>query len=332
MVEQWTAERANKWYASIDPIRGCNYLPRTAVNSTEMWQAESFDPGAIAEELAWAGAAGFNSARVFHQFLVWRDDPAGLKQRIEQFLDIAAGKGIKAMFILFDDCAFAGVDPYLGKQDDPLPDVHNSGWTPSPGLKRVHDRAVWPELKDYVVDIVSSFADDERLLIWDLYNEPGNSDMGGSSLPLVEAAFAWSREAGAQQPLTTSIWRLHDDYEMSERILELSDVTSFHHYGATGVETIIQRCQAYGRPVICTEWLRRVVGQTVQLTLPIFARERIGWYNWGLVAGRTQTYLDWRRERNTPDNRTWQHDIFHADGAPYDQAEIELIRSFTFSD
>ena len=331
MIEQWTPEKTNSWYALIDPIRGCNYLPRTAVNSTEMWQAESFDPDTMAEELAWAGAAGFNGVRVFLQFLVWLDDPAGLKGRIDQFLDIASGCGIKAMFIVFDDCAFAGKEPYLGRQDDPIPNVHNSGWTPSPGLQRVTDHSVWPQLKDYVVDIVGSFADDERVLIWDLYNEPGASEMGDKSLPLVEATFAWAREAGAQQPLTTSIWRLHDDYNMSERILELSDVTSFHQYGETGVEEIIQRCQSFGRPVLCTEWLRRQVGQTVELILPIFARERIGWYNWGLVAGRTQTYLDWRRELNTPENITWQHDIFHADGTPYHEEEIKLIRSFSFS-
>ncbi len=179
------------------------------------------------------------------------------------------------------------------------------------------------------MDIVGSFAADERTLIWDLYNEPGNSDLGDKSLPLVEAAFAWAREAGARQPLTTSIWRGDSPY-MTQRILELSDVTSFHHYGAAGVEEVIQRCQSFGRPVICTEWLRRVVGQTVDLILPIFARERIGWYNWGLVAGRTQTYLDWRQELNTPDNAVWQHDIFHADGRPYDEAEIRLIQSFAF--
>ncbi len=332
MIKQWTPEKANRWYTSIDPIRGCNYLPRTAVNSTEMWQAESFDPDTIAQELAWAQAAGFNSVRVFLQFLVWQDDPAGLKGRIDQFLDITYSCGIKAMFILFDDCAFAGKEPYLGPQDDPVPYTHNSGWTPSPGLKRVTDHSVWPKLKAYVLDIVGSFADDERALIWDLYNEPGNSDLGDKSLPLVEAAFAWAREADAQQPLTTSIWQWDDRGAMSQRILELSDVASFHHYGDTGVEAVIQRCQAFGRPVICTEWLRRVVGQTVKLMLPIFARERIGWYNWGLVAGRTQTYLDWRRELNTPDSALWQHDIFHADGAPYSADEIRLIQSFAFGD
>ena len=331
MTEQWSAAKANRWYAALDPIRGCNYLPRSAVNSTEMWQAESFDPETIAQELAWAQAAGFNSLRVFLQFIVWQADPAGFKQRIDKFLDIAAGYGITAMFIVFDDCAFAGKEPYLGRQDDPVPYVHNSGWTPSPGLKRVTDRAGWPKLKEYVLDIVGSFAADERVLIWDLYNEPGNSNLGEQSLPLVEAAFAWAREAGARQPLTTSIWTDYDGF-MSQRILELSDITSFHHYGAAGIEAPIGRCQTFGRPVLCTEWLRRVVGQTVELILPIFARERIGWYNWGLVAGRTQTYLDWRREMNEPASALWQHDIFHADGSPYSEAEIKLIRAFAFAD
>ncbi len=331
MTTQWTPEKAQAWYAALEPIRGCNYLPRSAVNSTEMWQAESFDADTIAQELAWARGLGLNSVRVFHQFLVWQNDPAGLKSRVDQFLDIAARNGISAMFILFDDCAFAGKEPYLGQQDEPVPFTHNSGWTPSPGLLRVNDRAVWGELEAYVKDMVSAFGEDERVLIWDLYNEPGNSDMSEKSLPLVEAVFKWSREAGATQPLTTSIWGAHIETRMAERILELSDATSFHCYEAGAEHAIIQRCQAYGRPVLCTEWLRRQVGQTVAHTLPIFAREQIGWYNWGLVAGRTQTYLDWRREFNTPDSDSaWQHDLLQADGSPYDAAEIELIRSFAF--
>ena len=156
MTDLWTVEDAQRWYDALPPIRGCNYLPRTAINSTEMWQAESFDAPTIAEELAWAAAAGLNSVRVFHQFIVWRSDPAGLKARIDHFLDIASRCGIRAMFILFDDCAFAGKEPYLGQQDEPIPLVHNSGWTPSPGLLRVTDRSGWDELQAYVTDMVSS--------------------------------------------------------------------------------------------------------------------------------------------------------------------------------
>ncbi|MGB2806287.1 MAG: hypothetical protein WBC22_00995, partial [Sedimentisphaerales bacterium] len=186
----WSAEKAWQWYRKVSPIRGCNYLPRTAVNMTEMWQADTFDPKTIDEELGWAEKTGYNSVRIFLPYLVWKDDPDGLKKRLNKFLTIADKHGISSMVILFCDCSFSGKEPYLGKQDEPIPGVHNSGWVPSPGLKRVTDKAVWPDLEKYVKDIVGSFGKDERILIWDLYNEPGNSRMGEKSLPLAEAAFA----------------------------------------------------------------------------------------------------------------------------------------------
>ena len=183
-VERWSPEKACQWYRSVGVIKGCNYLPRTAVNMTEMWQADTFDPETIDEELGWAEKAGYNSVRVFVQYLVWEDAPDGLKQRIDKFLSIADSHGITTMMILFCDCAFAGKEPYLGKQDDPMPGVHNSGWVPSPGLKRVTDRSICPDFERYVKDIVGTFEQDRRILIWDLYNEPGNSGMGPKSLPL----------------------------------------------------------------------------------------------------------------------------------------------------
>jgi len=200
---RWTKERINEWYAKTDAIRGCNYLPRTAVNTTEMWQADTFDPPTIEQELGWAHKAGYTSARVFLQYLVWKNDPEGLKKRIDRFLAIADQQGIRTLLVLFCDCSFAGKEPYPGKQDDPIPGVHNSGWVPSPGLKRVTDPSAWPDLEKYVKDIVSAFGKDRRVLLWDLYNEPGNSGMGDKSLPLVERTFAWAREAQPTQPLTT---------------------------------------------------------------------------------------------------------------------------------
>ena len=330
---RWTTEQAHTWYSEIDPIRGCNYLPRSAINSTEMWQASTFDPQTIRQELEWARRAGYNSVRVFVQFLVWQEDPDGLKLRLEQFLAIASGHEISTAPILFDDCAFAGKEPYLGQQDDPVLGVHNSGWTPSPGPSFVRDRSSWQALASYVRDIVGSFGSDERILFWDLYNEPGNSRMGEQSMPLMEKAFNWARQAGPEQPLTVAVWRDGPSYSgsMSKKMLALSDVISFHCYEQKQMEEAIARCRSYGRPVICSEWLRRTTANTVSDTLPLFAREQVGWYNWGLVAGRTQTYLDWRSKAGDPVPTTWQHDIFHADGTAYDAAEIEMIQQFALS-
>jgi len=329
---RWSKDKAWQWYRKVSPLRGCNYLPRTAVNMTEMWQADTFDPRTIDEELGWAEKAGYNSVRIYLQYLVWNDDPERLKKRLDEFLTIADKHGISSMLILFCDCAFSGKEPYLGKQDEPIPGVHNSGWVPSPGLKRVADKSVWPDLEKYVKDIVGSFGKDERVLMWDLYNEPGNSRMGEKSLPLAEAAFRWARATNPSQPLTTGAWAGFQS-RMSKRLMELSDIVSFHGYDRVGgIRGKLKICQEYGRPVICTEWLRRGVGNTFYAVLPIFAEHNTGWYNWGLVAGRTQTYMPWGSKRGDPMPKIWQHDIFHPDGTPYDTKEIELIRRFKFAD
>ncbi|MCY2954189.1 MAG: cellulase family glycosylhydrolase [Planctomycetota bacterium] len=325
-MSQWSPQRAYAWYRSVAPIRGCNYLPRTAVNDTEMWQADTFDIKTIDQELTWAQAAGYNSIRVFLQYIVWQNDPRGMKDRMAKLLETAKRHGITVMFVPFDDCAFAGREPYLGKQDDPVAGVHNSGWVPSPGLKRVVDRPAWGDLAKYIKDIVSAFADDRRVLVWDLYNEPGASGMGQKSLPLVEAAFEWARDANPSQPLTVALWADFND-AMSKRMIELSDVASFHGYdNPEGAMAKIKLCAPSGRPVICTEFLHRQSGNTFAAILPIFNELDVGWYNWGLVAGRTQTYMPWGSKKGDPMPAVWQHDIFHADGKPYDAAEIELLR------
>lgn len=327
---RWTPQKAWQWYRDAGVLRGANYLPRSAVNTTEMWQQPTFDPATIDHELALAEKAGYNSLRVFLQFLVWHADPAGLKARLNQFLAIAARHRIRTMLVLFCDCSFAGKEPYLGKQDDPVPGVHNSGWVPSPGLKRVPDRTAWPRIEAYTKDIVGTFARDPRVLIWDLYNEPGNSGMGTRSLPLAEAAFAWARQANPTQPLTTGAWT---DLKgrMSQRLMELSDVVSFHAYDPPpGVEAKIQLCKAHGRPLLCTEWLHRQSGNTFAAILPVFAKHRVGAWHWGLVTGRTQTCFHWGSKPGTPIPEVWQHDVFHPDGRPYDPREFDLLRRFRF--
>ncbi len=325
---RWSEEKVWGWYADAGPIAGCNYLPRTAVNMTEMWQKETFDPKTIDQELGWAEKAGYNSLRVFVQYLVWKDDPEGLKQRMDQFLSIADKHGMRVMFIPFCDCAFAGREPYLGKQDEPVPGVHNSGWVPSPGLKRVVDRTVWPDLERYIKDLVGRFGKDRRVLIWDLYNEPGNSSMGEKSLPLVAAAFRWSREAGATQPLTVGAWSDFDN-RMSKALMAMSDVVSFHGYEPP--EGMVKKsftCRAYNRPVLCTEWLFRQSDNTFETILPIFAHGQIGGYHWGLVAGRIQTYMPWGSKKGDPMPERWQHDVMHPDGKPYRAGEFDLLRKF----
>jgi len=327
----WDAERAWQWYRAQPWLVGFNYVPSSACNTTEFWQRGSFDPDTIDRELEWASDVGFSTCRVFVQYLVWQDDPEGLKRRFDRFLSLAARHGISVMPVLFDDCSFGDppqTEPVLGKQRDVVPGLLMPCWTPSPGLSAVVDPRRWAGLEGYVRDMVGSFGQDERLLMWDLYNEPGNSGLGNRSLPLVEAVFHWARQEMPWQPLTVGAWGAPE--EITQRQLELSDVVSFHCYGPRlAVQGALERYKALGRPVICTEWMARLLGSRWDLDLPLFRAEQVGCYNWGLVNGRTQTHYPWSSKRGAPEPDVWFHDLFHRDGEPYDAAELWSIGLLT---
>jgi hypothetical protein len=326
---KWSEEKAWEWYVKQPWLFGCNFVPSTAVNDTEMWQAETFDPKTMDRELAWAQGLGYNSCRVFIQYIVWRQDPTGFVNRFDRFLAIAEKHKISVTPVLFDDCAFdAGRDPYLGRQDDPVPGTSNARWVPSPGLKLVTDESAWPEIGKYVKDIVARYGTDKRIVLWDLYNEPGNSGMGNKSLPLVEAVFDWARQAKASQPLTIGVWG--GPKEISDKQIELSDVISFHHYGNyDSMKNRVADLKKFNRPVICTEWMARTLGSKYETELPLLQQEKVGCYNWGLVNGRTQCQYPWGSPKDAPEPQVWFHDLLRRDGSPKNPDEIAFIRTFT---
>jgi hypothetical protein len=330
-TNRWPADKAWNWVRNTAWLCGFNYIPSTAVNTTEMWQADTFDPATIERELGWAAQTGFNTCRVFVQYLVWEHDPRAMLDRMEHFLAIASRHGISTIYTLFDDCAFAGKQPYLGKQDDPVPSVHNSGWTPSPGFERAVDLACWPRLEEYVRSVVSRFAHDPRVVAWDLFNEPGNSGMGNQSLPLLLDSFTWARAAQPDQPLTAGIWR-QDAPELNAVMLENSDVISFHCYSSLEtLQNMVEVLKRWGYPLICTEWMARTLGSRWDTDLPYLRQEQIGCYSWGLVSGRTQTCFPWGAPINAPEPAVWFHDLFCPDGRAYRAEEIEVIKRVTGS-
>ena len=325
---RWPAEKAAAWYAQQPWLVGCNFLPSTAVNDVEMWQRETFDPATIERELGWANQLGFNSVRVFLNFVVWREDAAGLKERFARFLELAHKHGLAVMPILFDDCNFADRVARAGQQPEPEPGIHNSQWVSSPPLKLVTNAAAQTQLERYVKDMVGTFGRDERLLLWDLYNEPGNSKLGNRSLPLVEAAFRWARALEPVQPLTMGVWGA--PAEISRRQLELSDVISFHAYGSLeSLKRGMPHLRSFGRPVICTEWMARTLDSRFESHLPFFKAERIGCWNWGLVSGRIQTCFPWGSPRGAAMPQFWFHDILRQDGTPFSAPEVRLIKGLT---
>jgi hypothetical protein len=344
-TERWTVSEANAWYAQQPWLVGSNYIPSSAVNQLEMWQADSFDPKRIDRELGWAEELGMNTMRVFLHDLLWQQDPAGFKSRIETFLSIAAKHGIRPMFVLFDSSW--DPSPHVGRQPPPRPGVHNSRWVQSPGAAALSDPRQYPRLAGYVTGVIGAFATDPRILAWDLWNEPfsvadvdpyrtlepaNKRELVHALLPQV---FDWARQANPSQPLTSGLPRSPGSEQLSadERMqLDLSDVVSFHMYSDAGFRSLALWLQSFQRPLLCTEFMARSSGSTFKGTLPVAKAMRIAAYNWGLVNGKTQTNLPWEswgRSRFNHSTRLWLHDIFYADGSPYLKAETDLIRSLT---
>ncbi len=324
-MNRWPKEKANKWYAEQPWLVGCNFIPSTAINQLEMWQEDTFDTETMDRELKWASTIGFNTVRVYLHDLAWEADASGFKKRINKFLDIAERHNIKPMLVLFDDCWNA--NPKIGKQPSPQPGIHNSGWVQSPGKNVVNDPKSWPRLERYVEDIIGTFAKDKRVLFWDLYNEPGASKQGSRSLPLLKKTFEWARAVNPTQPLTAGICCPHK--ELKEYQLAASDIITFHNYSnAKSLSGQIANLKKHRRPVICTEWLRRG-HSNVNSHLPIFKKEHVGCYNWGLVAGKTQTIYPWGSKEGAPEPKVWFHDLLRKDGTPFDPKEYALFKELT---
>jgi hypothetical protein len=349
-AQPWSKAKAQAWYAKQPWPVGSNYSPSNAINELEMWQAGSFDPARIDQELGWAQGLGMTTMRVFLHDLLWDQDKQGFKQRIEQFLVIAARHHIKPIFVLFDSCW--DPEPVLGPQHPPIPGVHNSGWVQAPGTKILDDPSSYPRLEAYVKDVVGSFAKDDRILAWDVWNEPDNDGGGNYAAEepkdkfarvaqLLPQVFAWARSQEPTQPLTSGVW--HDDdwskltsLNAVERTqLTQSDIITFHNYDFP--EVFLQRVQqlrGYGRPMICTEYMARSAGSTVDGVLPVGKKLDVGMINWGFVSGKTQTIFpwdSWQRPYTLQPPVIWFHDLLKGDGTPYRQREADIFRALSSS-
>lgn len=348
---RWSKQKANAWYAQQPWLVGSNYIPKSAINQLEMWQEPTFDPAEIEKELAWAEGMGMNTMRVFLHDLLWQQDAAGFQKRIDQFLTIASRHHIRPMLVLFDSCW--DPSPHLGPQHPPIPGVHNSGWMQSPGAAALADPNQYPRLKAYVLGVVGAFANDDRILSWDVWNEPGGvsaetypkeelkeKDKVARVAALLPQAFEWAREAHPTQPLTSGVWDVDTSLdsgnlgEIEQIQVRGSDIITFHNYDwpESFKKEVAWLKQKYNRPVICTEYMARSEGSTFDTVLPIAKQERVGAINWGFVAGKTQTYLpwdSWRRPYVEDQPSIWFHEVLRSDGTPYRQAEVDLIRQLT---
>ena len=348
VAERWSEEKAWKWHQENGWMAGTNFNPSTAINQLEFFQEESFDMETIDRELSWSAELGMKMHRVYLHNLLWDQDSLGFINRINAYLETADKYQIKTMLVLLDDVWHPL--PKLGKQPDPTPFVHNSGWVQAPGATILGDSLRHDELKNYIKGVISHFAEDKRVVAWDLYNEPDNvanqpgyaelelKDKYTYTFALLKKVVRWAREVNPSQPLTIGIWK--GDHSLwgnpqalrpLERfMIENSDVISFHSYDNLQItREKVEELKKYNRPIICTEYLARGNGSTFEDILPMFKENEIHAVNWGFVSGKTNTIFPWSSWSKTFDSmpKIWHHDIYRTDKSPFSEEEIALLKA-----
>ena len=247
---------------------------------------------------------------------------------MNDFLTICDRHGIRPLFVFFDDCWNA--ESSYGKQPEPKVGIHNSGWVRDPSMSLRKDTVtLYKNLSIYVKDILTTFGQDKRILLWDLYNEPGNSDQKTASLPLLRKVFEWARQVNPSQPLTAGIWNLGKDFApLNAFQLENSDVISYHNYDpAYKHSEEIKYLQALNRPLVCTEYMARRGGSLFSSVMPLLKANKVVAINWGFVSGKTNTIYAWGTP--VPDGHEpelWFHDIYRQNKTPFDPEEIKIIK------
>lgn len=326
--KRWSEKKAQEWYAKQGWLTGANFQPSTAINQLEMFQEETFDIATIDKELGWAADLGFNTMRVYLHHLLWTTDKEGFKKRLNEYLTVSNKHGIKTLFVFFDDCWNDTYAP--GKQPGPKPGVHNSGWVRDPGTMIYDHPDTLVVLEKYVKDIMKTFGKDKRVLMWDLYNEPGNNKQFNKSLPLLKKVFEWAREVNPTQPVTAGIWNGGKNFgELNRFQLANSDVVTYHHYRYSDEHRqVVDSLARYGRPLICTEYMARRNGSLFHTIMPMLKEKNVGAINWGFVAGKTNTIFAW--DTPIPSGKEpvlWFHDILRKDGTPFSEDEVALIKA-----
>ncbi len=349
-MEKWTEKQAWEWYRSQPWMRGCNYLPADCCNRTALWQELDFEQhiATVDRELELAASIGFNSVRVILEFHVWNEQHDGFMARFERFLSVAAKHGVSTMVCLANDCTVPKDENYRPPQLGPqrCDWGYHGGRKNSPHSSAKNLPGYNPALDDpeslkrflvMVAEIVGKYASDPRIPVWDLFNEPGASRRNEISVPYVKQIFETARSVNPSQPLTSCVWRPLGQFSPAElTALELSDIVSYHSYSDYRANIrLIDALREHNRPLINTEWLHRQQHNTVRELFPLFYLEGIGCWNWGFVAGLSQTYEPWDYmwEHDAAGDRSidftkWQHDLFRPSFRPYDPREIEVISEF----
>ncbi len=353
MITKWTEEKANEWYKTKGWLRGCNFIPSVCANRADMWQAYDCERHfAVAEkELKLCKEIGFNTIRIFLEFNVWLAEHDSFMANLERFITLADSLGISILMGLTSEAQLPRGGSYIPKklgEQEYAWGYHQGRWPLTEEQKALtpYHFAELPEVSEkfyeMVREVVGKYAQDNRIIVWNVYNEPGVV-IRERAIPILERMFAECRALDPIQPLCADVYYSYYSYDKIETAaekvaLDLSDIISFHSYMAYDLMVPqIKELKKLNRPIFMTEWLSRTSWSTVEDLYPLFYLENIACYCWGFVLGKTQTNEPWEDYWNhfysgdpkaKYDFGRWMHDLFRPNYRPYIPEEIELIKRY----
>ncbi|MBQ9511518.1 MAG: cellulase family glycosylhydrolase [Clostridia bacterium] len=352
MKRKWTESEAWAWQEKVGWLRGCNFIGSDCAGRVDMWQSYKNDEHmkTAERELALCRDTGFNTVRIIIEFDVWLQEHDSFMRIFEKYIELCAKYDLMVMVVLANEAQLCRGDRYvpkrlgeqayaLGYHQGRLPITpEQKALVPYHELERDETRDKYVEM---VKEIVGKYRDDNRIICWNVFNEPGITVGEERSLPLIRLMFDTVRALDPVQPLASDVWWWGnpDSIRPFDKLsLELSDVISWHCYKPFEQFVVdYERLTHFNRPILLTEWLHRINRQKVRDVYPLLYLEKINCWCWGFVAGKTQTYEPWDslwEQYDKTDGKVdydftcWQHDLYRPSLRPYDPEEIRLIKRF----
>lgn len=205
-------------------VRGFNYQPGYAYNSYEAWRF--FDAETFRRELTWGKRAfpGFNTVRYWLSYDAFRYEEDRQRENFETALGIADSLRLKAVPVLFNRWHDYNMDNGGIYIDQFVPE---SSWCSGDG------RA---QYKRYISNIVGDHRHDERILAWDMCNEPFSYGADNAFTAVVrgyekawlEDMYGLCRAQDASAPVIFSPFRM--DVSLMEEYAPICDVFLLHRY------------------------------------------------------------------------------------------------------
>jgi len=218
-------------------IRGFNYFASYASTLEEMWG--NYKQEVWSYEMAIARRAGANTIRFWLSPKVYGRNPKQFLRNLEQALSAARDNNLLCIPVLFNAWRTSRPEWAVG---------HITAEDMCAEKRKGFER--------YVRAVVSRFKDDQRVLMWEICNEPDlYADLQPFAVEFCEHWYEFIKRIGARQPVTIGLASVAN----LERFVHCQDILNFHFYDTeeVAIRRVIQIAKdvswRYGKPVFCSE-------------------------------------------------------------------------------